>query len=206
MSVEFLDGAFEKAGSLDRGELLRVLQAHGAPAELTTLVERRVPAGVRLRSAEELWTLLPEAGPGGDGRLLQIGEVAQRVGLSLRSVRYYEEIGLVEPSARTEGGFRLYSEEDVRRLLLVKRIKSLRVSLEEMSDILATIDEAERADELDDEALDRLVVRLQLVSERADDRIARLERDLEGARQLRLDLSELLGRSRSAPRRRGLEA
>ena len=127
MSVDFLDGAFEKAGSLDRGELLRVLRAHGATDELTSLVERRVPTGVRLRSVEELRTLVPEAGRGGEGRLLQIGEVAERVGLSLRSVRYYEEIGLVEPSDRTEGGFRLYSEEDVRRLLLVKRIKSLRV-------------------------------------------------------------------------------
>lgn len=190
------------AGSLDRGELLRVLRAHGAPEELTSLVERRVPAGIRLRSADELWTLVPEERPGGGEQLLHIGEVAERVGLSLRTVRYYEEIGLVEPSDRTEGGFRLYSGEDVRRLLLVKRIKSLRVPLEEMSDILETIDEAERAEELDEEVLQRHVVRLKLVSERADDRIARLERDLEGARRLRLDLSELLGQSRAVQRRR----
>lgn len=190
------------AGSLDRGELLRVLRAHGAREELTSLVERRVPAGIRLRSAEELWTLVPEERPGGGGQLLHIGEVAERVGLSLRTVRYYEEIGLVEPSDRTEGGFRLYSGEDVRRLLLVKRIKSLRVPLEEMSGILETIDEAERAEELDEDVLQRHVMRLKLVSERADDRIARLERDLEGARQLRLDLSELLGQSRAVQRRR----
>ena len=51
--------------------------------------------------------------------LMRIGEVAARLGLSLRSVRYYEEEGLVEASGRTPGGFRLYSELDVQRLLLI---------------------------------------------------------------------------------------
>lgn len=49
---------------------------------------------------------------------MQIGEVADRTGLSLRTLRYYEEVGQVRPSTRTSGGFRLYSETDVARLLL----------------------------------------------------------------------------------------
>jgi DNA-binding transcriptional MerR regulator len=59
---------------------------------------------------------------------MQIGEVAERTALSLRTIRYYEEVGLVPPSARTQGGFRLYTEADVERLLLVKRMKPLEFS------------------------------------------------------------------------------
>src|SRR5690348_10590123 len=44
---------------------------------------------------------------------MQIGEVADRIGLSLRTIRYYEEVGLITPSARSPGGFRLYTEDDV---------------------------------------------------------------------------------------------
>lgn len=43
---------------------------------------------------------------------MQIGEVAERIGLSLRTIRYYEEVGLVVPSVRSQGGFRLYTEPE----------------------------------------------------------------------------------------------
>lgn len=73
-------------------------------------------------------------------RTMRIGEVADRIGLSLRSIRYYEESGLVEPSARTPGGFRLYTEPDVNRLLLIMQMKPLGFSLEEMGEVLGAID------------------------------------------------------------------
>ncbi|MGZ5291663.1 MAG: MerR family transcriptional regulator [Actinomycetota bacterium] len=72
--------------------------------------------------------------------LHQIGEVAERTGLSLRTIRYYEEMGLVVPSGRTAGGFRLYTEEDIDRLELVKRLKALDLSLELTSDMLSARD------------------------------------------------------------------
>ena len=78
---------------------------------------------------------------------MQIGEVANRTGLSLRTIRYYEEMGLVVPSARTTGGFRLYTESDVARLMLIKRMKPLEFSLEEMSELLGTLDALERPDD-----------------------------------------------------------
>ncbi|WP_021593266.1 MULTISPECIES: MerR family transcriptional regulator [Actinomadura] len=70
---------------------------------------------------------------------MQIGEVAERTGLSLRTIRYYEEVGLVTPSARTPGGFRVYTEADATRLELVKRMKSLEFTLEETRLLFAVL-------------------------------------------------------------------
>lgn len=70
---------------------------------------------------------------------MRIGEAAERAGLSLRTIRYYEEVGLVVPSARSRGGFRLYTEPDLYRLLLVKRMKPLDFSLDQMRDLLDTL-------------------------------------------------------------------
>ena len=62
-----------------------------------------------------------------------IGEVASRAGLSLRTVRYWESIGLVTPSGRTEGGFRLYTEQDVQRLLVVRALRPTGLTPEEIA-------------------------------------------------------------------------
>src|SRR3989304_3948597 len=56
---------------------------------------------------------------------LQIGEVAERTGLTQRTLRFYEEKGLLKPPTRMEGGFRLYSEADVQRLQQIKRLQQL---------------------------------------------------------------------------------
>jgi DNA-binding transcriptional MerR regulator len=72
--------------------------------------------------------------------LMQIGEVAERTGLSLRTIRYYEEVGLVVPSARSQGGFRLYTDPDVLRLLTIKRMKPLELTLEQMRELLDILD------------------------------------------------------------------
>jgi MerR family transcriptional regulator, copper efflux regulator len=71
---------------------------------------------------------------------MQIGEVAARTELSIATVRHYDEVGLVTPSARSAGGFRLYTEADVERLLVIRRMKPLGFSLSEMSDLLASFD------------------------------------------------------------------
>ncbi|MFC7343946.1 MerR family transcriptional regulator [Saccharopolyspora griseoalba] len=81
---------------------------------------------------------------------MQIGEVAERTGLSLRTIRYYEEVDLVVPSARSQGGFRLYTEPDVDRLQLIKRMKPLGFQLDEMRELLAILDPAPGAPEIDD--------------------------------------------------------
>ncbi len=56
---------------------------------------------------------------------LQIGEVAERTGVTQRTLRFYEERGLLKPPNRMEGGFRLYSEDDVQRVERIKRLQTL---------------------------------------------------------------------------------
>jgi MerR family transcriptional regulator, copper efflux regulator len=77
--------------------------------------------------------------------LVQIGVLVERVGLSLRTVRYYEELGLVTPSMRTAGGFRLYGPEQEERLRVLKVMKPLGFSLDEMRDLVQLLDDAARA-------------------------------------------------------------
>ncbi|MEC5178801.1 MerR family transcriptional regulator [Arthrobacter sp. CG_A4] len=70
---------------------------------------------------------------------MHIGELAERTGLSLRTIRHYDDVGLLPATARTDGGFRVYSEDDVGRLMVIKQMKPLGFSLEEMAEILAAL-------------------------------------------------------------------
>lgn len=70
---------------------------------------------------------------------MHIGELAEKTGLSLRTIRHYDEVGLLKPSGRSEGGFRLYTHEDLSRLILIRRMKPLGFSLEEMTELLRVI-------------------------------------------------------------------
>src|SRR3990172_1428516 len=56
---------------------------------------------------------------------LQIGEVAERTKVTQRTLRFYEEKGLLKPPSRMEGGFRLYSEADIQRVEQIKRLQQL---------------------------------------------------------------------------------
>lgn len=71
---------------------------------------------------------------------MKIGEVAERTELSIRSLRHWDEVGLVRPSVYSPGGFRLYTEADVERILLIRRMKPLGFSLERMADFCRALD------------------------------------------------------------------
>jgi DNA-binding transcriptional MerR regulator len=59
------------------------------------------------------------------GAYLQIGEAAEQAQLTQRTLRYYEEKGLLKPPSRMDGGFRLYSAEDIERINRIKELKDL---------------------------------------------------------------------------------
>jgi DNA-binding transcriptional MerR regulator len=129
---------------------------------------------------------------------MQIGEVANRTGLSLRTIRYYEEMGLVVPSARTSGGFRLYTDNDVARLQLIKRMKPLDFSLEETKDLLVTLDALESADS--GAQRDELVGRLEMYHDAAQARVAAVREQLAVADGFATDLRSEITRQRRATR------
>ncbi|MBD8219533.1 MerR family transcriptional regulator [Microbacterium sp. CFBP 13617] len=111
-----------------------------------------------------------------DARPMQIGELAERTGLSIRTLRHYDEIGLLVPSARSDGGFRLYTPDDESRLLLIRRMKPLGYSLEQMGELLSVVDGL--ADRPEDDALGE---RLEAIRTEAMERRETLRRQLDAA-------------------------
>jgi DNA-binding transcriptional MerR regulator len=68
--------------------------------------------------------------------LLGVAEIGRRTGLTRKALRHYEELGLVEPAARTDAGYRLYDSEALRRIELVNRAKVLGLRLSEAKEFL----------------------------------------------------------------------
>ncbi|MGQ0548257.1 MAG: heavy metal-responsive transcriptional regulator [Armatimonadota bacterium] len=68
---------------------------------------------------------------------MRIGEFAKEAGVNPKTVRYYEELGLLPPAPRTESGYRQYAEKDIERLEFIRSAKGLGVSLDEIKEVLA---------------------------------------------------------------------
>ena len=132
-----------------------------------------------------------------DQQLHQIGSVAERVGLSLRTIRHYEEVGLVHPTGRSTGGFRLYTDADVDRLLQVKAMKPLGFTLEETAAVLELREQldAGTATPVQAESLEDFI-------ERAEVQCRRLSQQLSDARRLVRDLQEHAAAVPGRPARR----
>jgi len=103
-------------------------------------------------------------------RTYSIGEISRLVDLSQRTIRYYEEIGLLHSVRRIENGKRVYTDHDVRRLKFINRLKVLGLSLAEMVDL----EKIYRRQRNNREILPKL---LEILDERAaqiDERVAQL--------------------------------
>ena len=120
---------------------------------------------------------------------MHIGEVATRTDLSLRSLRHWDEVGLLRPSARTEGGFRLYSEADVEKILVIRRMKPLGFTLDQMSVAMRDIETLHEPGAARD-AVDDARTRLRDILDQATERRARLVDQLAMADEF----MQLLGR------------
>jgi MerR family copper efflux transcriptional regulator len=77
------------------------------------------------------------------GPRLRIKDVAERTGFSAATLRYYEDIGLLAPVARTDAGYRLYGEEAIQRLAFIARAKQLGCSLDEITALAGVWDGGE---------------------------------------------------------------
>src|SRR5579859_7040413 len=89
-------------------------------------------------AADELYSTLSID----ERRLFSIEQVAARTGLTKRTLRYYEEVGLLPPTNRTEGNYRRYSEADIQRLERIKKLRDLLgFSLADIRELLDAEDE-----------------------------------------------------------------
>lgn len=87
----------------------------------------------------EVPALLPPASLYRDGALgeeLRVGDVARLTGKTVRALHLYEELGLLEPTLRSKGGFRLYSGDAIRRVRWITRLQDIGFSLPEIRDLL----------------------------------------------------------------------
>ena len=107
---------------------------------------------------------------------MHIGELAERTGLSLRTIRHYDEVGLLPATARTDGGFRVYSENDFERLVVIEQMKPLGFSLEEMAEILSILSSGEGKG-----AAETAQARLSEILEKATHQRAKMARNLAQA-------------------------
>lgn len=135
-------------------------------------------------------------------RLSRIGEVADRVGLSLRTLRYYEEIDLVRPSGRSPGGFRLYDEADIARVAFIKQLKPLEFSLEQIRELLEIRDRLSDAPAGAIEDLD-LAERLQPFIAGAEERSRTLKEQSQAADALAASLRRMRRRAKARTGTRG---
>jgi MerR family copper efflux transcriptional regulator len=67
---------------------------------------------------------------------LRIGEVARRTGLPVKTIRYYCDEGLLQPRARSSGGYRLFDEENLAELAIIRALRAMDVSIPELARIL----------------------------------------------------------------------
>lgn len=147
--------------------------------------------------------------------LLRIQEVAAEVGLTPRSIRYYEEVGLLEPAARSEGAYRLYDESDIERLRFIRGLRDdAGFSLAQIGQLLedeaarernrerfrSTEDPTERKAILVD-ALDRVDRQIENLRHKAD-RLATMIDEAEARRRHLADHLADLGGQKASRRRR----
>ena len=128
---------------------------------------------------------------------LQIGDAAERSGLTQRTLRYYEERGLLPPPTRMEGGFRLYSSQDMERIERVKELKDLLgFSLADIKEMLEAEDVRMqiRAEWRKDAEAEEKAQKVRIAREVTLRQIALLDQKVEKMEKMRVQLAERLSR------------
>lgn len=117
----------------------------------------------------------------------QIGQLAKRLGVNAKTIRYYEQLGLLPEPMRSEGGYRLYGADDEERLRFISTARRTGFTLSETKEILAL--------------RDRGVAPCDYVQEGIRRRLGDVDRQIAELRQLKRELARLEAVARSRPRR-----
>ncbi|MBN3943711.1 MAG: heavy metal-responsive transcriptional regulator [Nostoc sp.] len=111
-------------------------------------------------------------------KLLLIGQVTDLTGIPIRTIRYYESLGLINSLRRTEGGFRQFSLDVLTRLAFIKRAQNLGLSLEEIRNILQVYDQGQTP--------------CGEIKEKLEDKVLQIDRQIDQLLTLRSEIKGLL--------------
>lgn len=101
---------------------------------------------------------------------ISIGNLAKEIGITTRTLRYYEEMGIMSPPRRLEGAVRMYASSDVRKLKFILRLKELGLTIKEMQELDAVYAEAKETNRI----IPRLIEMLDNHINSIDDKMAKL--------------------------------
>jgi DNA-binding transcriptional MerR regulator len=105
-----------------------------------------------------------------NGELVPIGDVAKTLGLTTRTLRYWEEVGIIESSQRPGGGSRAYTPDMVRRIRFILKLKELGLTIRELQDLYLAYGDAKRTGNM----IPRLIEILDIHVNKVDEKISQL--------------------------------
>jgi DNA-binding transcriptional MerR regulator len=114
---------------------------------------------------------------------MQISDLAKALHITTRTIRLYEQMGLVDPPKRTEGGIRVYEKADIKRFKFVLKLKTLGLSLQEMKELADLYNQ----EQLPDKIMPRLI-------ELLDSHLSNIKKQISGLQSLDRDITEYRGR------------
>ena len=105
-----------------------------------------------------------------NNQIITIGDLAKSTGLTTRTLRYWEEVGIIESEERADGANRGYSPYYVRRIKFIMKLKELGLTIKEMQDLYVAYGEAKQTDKM----IPRLIAILDKHTHMVDEKVARL--------------------------------
>jgi DNA-binding transcriptional MerR regulator len=120
---------------------------------------------------------------------LQIGELARSLCVTTRTLRLYEQLGLIDPPQRTDGGIRYYTKDDIRRIKFVLKVKELGLSLKQMQELAGI----HRQTKAEDRIMPRLIELLDTHTDAIHRKIGKLSSLARDIAEFRKSIVEYYG-------------
>lgn len=105
-----------------------------------------------------------------NNQIIAIGDLAKSIGVTTRTLRYWEEVGIIESEERADGANRGYSPYYVRRIKFIMKLKELGLSIKEMQDLYVAYGEAKQTDQM----IPKLIAILDRHTRLVDEKVAKL--------------------------------
>ena len=137
-------------------------------------------SGAQSSAPERLLKVVSQRVPPKNGKRLRVGELAKRTGKTVRAIRLYEELGLLRPAARTQGGFREYDSDAELRIEWIGKLQAIGFSLAEIGHFVSEFENADTGRSATNEVRARFAVKLADVREKIT-KLQAVETDLRDA-------------------------